>query len=57
MKDCNGCVERRMRLTASGELVTERIVVSEELGDVSFNKYDKHGTPGPHKRVLCSTRP
>ena len=35
-----------MTLKATREKVTERIVVNEELGEVSYNKCDRYGTPG-----------
>jgi len=57
VKDCSGFVERKMRLQASGEIVSERIVVNEELGEVCYNKCDKYGKPGPVERVLAIHTP
>jgi len=48
---------RKMRLKASGELVTERITINEEMGFVSYNKYDTAGRPGDVERVLAVRTP
>merc|ERR1719219_2928400 len=46
-----------MRLSASGELVTERITVSEEKGEVTYNKCDASGRPSDVERVLAIRNP
>ena len=43
IEDCQGCTLRKMKLKASGECVTERITIKEEIGEVSYNKYKANG--------------
>merc|ERR1712117_128665 len=57
IQDCQGYVLRKMRLKASGELVTERITINEEMGFVSYNKYDTTGRLGDVERVLAIHTP
>merc|ERR1712203_1329124 len=57
IQDCPGFILRKMKLKASGELVTERITVNEEMGFVSYNKHDTSGRPGDVERVLAIHTP
>merc|ERR1712127_598476 len=57
VQDCAGFLTRRMRLSASGELVTERITISEEKGEVTYNKCDASGRPSDVERVLAIRNP
>merc|ERR1719414_2647349 len=57
IQDCQGFILRKMKLKASGELVTERITINEEIGTVSYNKYDTSGRPGDVERVLAIHTP
>merc|ERR1719471_1780600 len=56
-RDCEGFVQRRMRLTATGETVVERVTVKEGRGEVTYNKCDANGTPGATERVLAIRQP
>merc|ERR1712012_470412 len=55
--ECQGFVLRKMKLKATGELVTERITINEEKGTVSYNKCDASGRPGDVERVLAINTP
>merc|ERR1719210_3273461 len=57
IQDCQGFVLRKMRLKASGELVTERVTVNEEKGEVTYNKCDASGRPSDVERVLAIRTP
>lgn len=57
VKDCNGYVERRMRLNATGESVVERVVINEEIGEVVYNKCTPGGQPSGVERVLATHTP
>ena len=46
-----------MKLKATGECVTERITINEELGFVAYNKCDASGRPGDVERVLAIHTP
>jgi len=50
---CAGYTLRKMKLSATGENVTERITINEETGIVSYNKCDASGKPGSVERVLA----
>merc|ERR1740123_1129326 len=56
-QECQGYILRKMKLQASGELVTERITINEEIGIVSYNKCDSSGRPGDVDRVLAINTP
>ena len=51
-EDCTGYTLRKMKLTATGENVVERITINEEAGIVSHNKCDAGVKPGNLERVL-----
>jgi len=53
VKDGNGFVERTMKLNATGEVVTERVTINEEVGEITFNKCNGSGQPGSVERVLA----
>merc|ERR1711884_137304 len=57
LQDCQGFMLRKMKLKATGETVTERITVNEELGTVSYNKCDASGQLGDVERVLAVNTP
>merc|ERR1712045_397654 len=57
IEECQGYILRKMKLKASGELVTERITINEEIGIVSYNKCDSSGRPGDVERVLAINTP
>merc|ERR1712242_417612 len=57
VEDCDGYTLRKMRLKATGELVTERITINEEIGCVTYNKCDASGAPGDVERVLAIHTP
>merc|ERR1712241_1181901 len=57
VQDCAGFLLRKMKLSATGELVTERVTVNEEKGEVTYNKCDSSGTPGDVERVLAIRTP
>merc|ERR1712110_854504 len=57
IQECTGYVQRKMTLTASGECVTERITINEEMGEIRYNKCDSYGTPGDIERVLAIHTP
>jgi len=57
IEDCQGYTLRKMRLKASGECVTERIRINEEIGEVSYNKCDANSRPGDVERVLAIHTP
>jgi hypothetical protein len=48
---------RKMKLKASGERVTERITINEEIGTVTYNKCDANGNPGDVERVVAVHTP
>merc|ERR1712038_1368376 len=55
--DCEGFTLRKMKLKASGEMVTERITINEEVGTVTYNKCDASGRPGDVERVIAIHTP
>merc|ERR1712122_116312 len=55
--DCTGYTLRKMKLSATGENVVERITINEETGTVSYNKCDASGKPGNVERVLAIHTP
>merc|ERR1719446_1688171 len=57
VEDCNGYTLRKMKLSATGENVVERITINEELGTVTYNKCDASGRPGDVERVLTVSTP
>jgi len=57
VQDCNGYVQRKMKLTATGESVLERITVNDEIGEVTYNKCDASGRPSDVERVLAIHTP
>merc|ERR1712241_1511559 len=57
IEDCQGYTLRKMKLKASGEYVTERITINEEIGTVTYNKCDTNGRPGDVERVLAIRSP
>jgi len=57
IQDCNGYTLRKMKLKATGELVTERITINEEKGTVAYNKCDSSGRSGDVERVLAINTP
>merc|ERR1712226_1580001 len=57
VQDCAGFLTRKMRLSATGEMVTERITISEEKGEVTYNKCDASGRPSDVERVLAIRTP
>jgi hypothetical protein len=57
IEDCNGYTLRKMKLTATGEKVVERITINEEIGTVTYNKCDASGKPGDVERVLTINTP
>jgi len=57
IEDCDGYTLRKMRLKATGEVVTERITINEEIGCVTYNKCDASGAPGDVERVLAIHTP
>merc|ERR1719464_1757140 len=57
IEDCPGYTLRKMKLKATGECVTERITVNEEIGTITYNKCDPNGLPGDVERVLAVHTP
>jgi len=57
VQECTGYVQRKMTLRASGERVTERVTINEEMGEIRYNKCDSYGTPGDVERVLAIHTP
>jgi len=57
IEDCQGYTLRKMKLKASGECVTERITINEEIGTITYNKCDAYGRPGDVERVLAIHTP
>jgi len=57
VEDCSGYTIRRMKLSATGENVVERITINEEIGTVTYNKCDASGRPGDVERVLAIHTP
>merc|ERR1719491_2372926 len=57
IEDCQGYTLRKMKLKASGEIVTERITINEEIGMITYNKCDANGSPGDVERVLAIHTP
>merc|ERR1712209_48268 len=57
VEDCDGYTLRRMKLSATGEKVVERITINEEAGTVTYNKCDASGRPGDVERVLAINTP
>merc|ERR1712038_279874 len=57
IQDCQGYLLRKMKLKATGELVTERITINEEKGTVAYNKCDSSGRAGDVERVLTINTP
>jgi len=57
IQDCAGYTLRKMKLTATGENVVERITINEEIGTVTYNKCDASGRPGDVERVLAIHTP
>merc|ERR1719197_1149750 len=52
VEDCDGYVMRTMKLSASGEVVQEKVTVNEEIGEVVYNKY-LNNQPSNLERVLA----
>merc|ERR1719220_502115 len=57
VQDCNGYVQRKMTLSATGERVTERVTINEEMGEIKYNKCDASGRPSDIERVLAIHTP
>merc|ERR1712203_1024413 len=57
VQECADYVQRKMTLRASGERVTERVTINEEMGEIRYNKCDSYGTPGDVERVLAIHTP
>jgi len=57
VQDCQGYIQRTMKLSATGETVVERITVNEEVGEVTYNKHDASGKPSDVVRVLAVRSP
>merc|ERR1712241_1157043 len=57
VEDCAGYTLRKMKLSATGENVVERITINEEAGMVTYNKCDASGRPGDVERVLAINKP
>merc|ERR550532_2675248 len=57
VEDCAGYTLRKMKLSATGENVVERITINEESGFFSYNKCDANGRPGDVERVLAIHKP
>merc|ERR550534_1477690 len=57
VQDCNGYLQRKMTLCATGERVTERVTVNEEMGEIKYNKCDASGRPSDVERVLAIHTP
>merc|ERR1712241_985066 len=57
VEDCVGYTLRRMKLSATGENVAERITINEEACSVTYNKCDAGGRPGDVERVLAVHTP
>jgi len=57
VQDCNGYLQRKMTLCATGERVTERVTINEEMGEIKYNKCDASGTPSDVERVLAIHTP
>merc|ERR550532_3960615 len=57
VEDCAGYTLRKMKLSATGENVVERITINEESGTVTYNKCDASGRPGDVERVLAINTP
>merc|ERR1712038_242838 len=57
IESCQGYYLRKMKLSATGENVVERIVINEESGTVTYNKCDANGSPGDVERVLAIHTP
>jgi len=57
VENCNGYTLRKMKLSATGENVVERITINEETGTVTYNKCDASGRPGDVERVLAVHTP
>jgi len=53
IKDCEGYMERKMTLNATGKQVVERIRVHSDTGEVSNNKLGADGQPGRAERMLA----
>lgn len=57
VEDCNGYILRKMRLTATGENVIERMTINEEMSTVSYNKCDASCGPGDVERIFAIQTP
>jgi len=57
VEDCAGYTLRKMKLSATGENVVERITINEEMGMVTYNKCDASGRPGDVERILAIHTP
>merc|ERR1719330_1601845 len=57
IEERQGYTLRKMKLKATGECVTERITVNEEIGTITYNKCDPNGLPGDVERVLAVHTP
>merc|ERR1712241_1598412 len=57
IEDRQGYTLRKMKLKATGECVTERITINDEIGTVTYNKCDANGRPGDVERVLAIHTP
>ena len=56
-EDRDGYILRKMRLSATGENVVERVTINEETGLITYNKCDASGRPGDVERVLAIHTP
>ena len=54
---CAGCALRKMKLSAAGVYVAERIAIYEDAGTVSYDKLDAGGKPGSLERGLAIELP
>merc|ERR1712061_623460 len=57
VQECQGYIQRTMKLRATAETVVERITVNEEVGEVTYNKHDTSGKPSDVVRVLAVRSP
>ena len=54
---CAGRTLRRMKLSATGLNILERITINEDPGTVSYDKCHAGGEPGSVERVLAIKLP
>lgn len=53
VNECDGYIRRSFKLRSSGEQISEKVTIFEEVGEVVFCKLKPNGRDGPIERVIA----